>query len=210
MPDTSDLGRTMRRLWQFILVILVTAAVPAQAEQISLPWQATPWSATLYVGPSSTKYLGAVVQSLHLQPSGAMIGLALDGRLFYLGQGISIAGEGQVTQYFWGHTDTSFALGAGFQANDIFNLKRTSFSFYTGPSYATDPPFTSIGYSHHIYPSLRKKFLNYIAIEVAVGPSADSQWEGVFRIYHRSGAYGLYSIGDDDGLVLGWGIRRRF
>jgi hypothetical protein len=200
----------MRRLSRWTFVILLVTTSSAQAEQVSLPWQSTPWSATLYVGPSSTKFLGAVIQSLHLQPSGAMIGLALDGRLFYLGQGISLAAEGQATEYVFGHKDTSFALGLGFQANDIFNFKRTSFSFYTGPSYATDPPFTSIGYSHHIYPSGRVKFLNYIAIEVAVGPFADSQWEGVFRIYHRSGAFGLYSIGDDDGLMLGWGIRRRF
>src|ERR1700690_2436625 len=122
----------MRSLWRVAFVIFVTIASPVHAEQISLPWQATPWSATLYIGPSSTKYLGAVVQSLHLQPSGAMIGLALDGRLFYLGQDISVAAEGQATEYVFGHKDTSFALGVGFQANDIFNFKRTSISFYTG------------------------------------------------------------------------------
>ena len=194
----------MRHLASLVLTLFVATVSVAQAQTNG------PWSATLYVGPSTTKYFGAVLQSFNLQPTGAMVGVAVDRRLLYLGQGISIAAEGQVTQYFFGHKDTTLAFGLGFQADDVFGLKRTTWSIYAGPSYATDPPYTSIGYRGIVYPASRVRFLNFVGIEWAVGFSDESKWQGVFRIYHRSGLMGLYTDSDDDGMALGFGIRRRF
>ena len=68
-----------------------------------------PWSATLYLGPASTKYAVATFMSLNMHPTGVMAGLAVDRKLLYLGYDISLAAEGQVTQYFFGHEDTTFA-----------------------------------------------------------------------------------------------------
>jgi hypothetical protein len=126
----------MRHLATLVLTLFVATVSAAHAQTNG------PWSATLYVGPSTTKFFGAVLQSFDFQPTGAMVGLAVDRRLLYLGQGISIAGEGQVTQYFFGHKNTTFALGLGFQANDVFGFKRTNWSIYSGSSFATDSPFT--------------------------------------------------------------------
>jgi hypothetical protein len=187
--------------WAFLILALTVPA--AHAASIN-----GPLTVTLYAGPSSTKFFGAVLQSLKLQPTGAMVGVAVDGRLLYLGQGISLAGEAQVTQYFWGHENTTVALGLGFQFKDIFGWRRVDWSIYAGPSYATDPPFVSIGYRGRLYPAARNKYLNFVGIEWAVGLGHDSPWQGVFRVYHRSGLYGVYSESDDDGIALGWGIRR--
>jgi hypothetical protein len=145
-----------------------------------------------------------------MQPTGTMVGLAVDRQLVDLGWDISLAGEGQVTQYFFGHPNTTFALGLGLQLNDIFGLNRTSFSGYLGPSYATDPPYTSIGYGGKIWRASRVNFLNFVSIEFAAGIPNHPHWDGVLRIYHRSGLMGVYTDSDDDGMAIGLGIRAHF
>lgn len=168
------------------------------------------WSVTVYFGPSTTKYFGAVLQKLNFEPTGTMIGLAVDRPFLDLGWDVALSGEVQATQYFFGHPNTSFAAGLGFQANAPFGIGGTSFSVYDGPSYDLNPPLTSIGYSNHLWPAWRKKFLNYFGMEYAVDISSAPDWAGVFRLYHRSGAFGLYSEGDDDGMAVGLGLRYTF
>ena len=168
------------------------------------------WFGTIYFGPSTTKYFGAVLQKFNFEPTGTMIGLAANRPFLDLGWDVALSSEIQVTQYFFGHSNTSFAAGLGFYANAPFGISGTSFSAYDGPSYALDPPYTSIGYSNRLWPSWRKKFLNYFSIEYAVTIPKAPNWAGVFRLYHRSGAFGLYSNGDDDGLAVGLGVRYAF
>ena len=169
-----------------------------------------PWSATVYFGPSTTKFFGAVFTSGRLQPNAAMLGIAGDGRLLYLGAGISLAGEAEITQTFFGHRNTTVSLGLGFQVNAPFGLDHTRISVYDGPSYAMDPPATAIGYHSIVYPAWRKKFENYVTLEIAVALAPDSDWDVVGRLFHRSGAWGLYTNSDDDGMALGLGLKYRF
>jgi hypothetical protein len=169
-----------------------------------------PWTASLYYGPATTKYFVATVMSQNMHPTGTMLGLALDRKLFHLGYDISLAAEGQVTQYEFGHLDTVFALGLGFQADRLFGFERLSFSFYDGPSYGLNPPATSIGYKGKVWGATRKKTLNYLNAELAVGIPRWKRTDAVFRLYHRSGVFGLYSDGDDDGLAFGAGLRYHF
>ncbi len=169
-----------------------------------------PWSVTVYVGPATTKFFGAVFTSGRMQPNAVMVGLAGDTRLLYLGQGVSLGVEAEITQYGFGHANTTFSLGLGFQANAPFGLEHTRFSVYDGPSYALDPPYTSIGYRSVVYNSWRKKFENYVTLEYAVALSSRSNWDGVIRLFHRSGAWGLYTESDDDGLSFGLGLKYEF
>lgn len=187
--------------------VFLLMAGPAAAETAA---SNGPWSVTVYFGPSTTKFFGAVFTSGRFQATGAMVGLAGDGRLLYLGEGVSLAAEAQITQYGFGHSDTSFAFGLGFQVNAPFGWDHTRFSVYDGPSYAVDPPRTSIGYHSIVYPAPGVKFLNYISLEYAVALSHDSNWDAVVRLYHRSGAWGVYSDHDDDGLAWGLGLKYRF
>ncbi|MEI9997294.1 MAG: hypothetical protein WDM91_22045 [Rhizomicrobium sp.] len=195
-------GAFARRLLFLVLAVSWPAAAAAA------PYK--PWSVTVYFGPSTTKFFGAVFTSGRFEATGAMLGVAGDARLTYLGAGISLAAEAQVTQYWFGHRNTSVALGLGFQANAPFGIKGTRFSVYDGPSYAFDPPHTSIGYHSVVYPAARVRFLNYIGMEYAVALSRTSSWDGVIRLYHRSGAWGVYSDHDDDGLAVGLGLKYRF
>jgi hypothetical protein len=200
---------TKMRGYSFVLFACL-ALLASVATATADPETNHQWSATLYIGPSTTKYLGAALQKLNFEPTGVMAGLAVDRPFLDLGWDVALSGEGQATQFFWGHPDTSFALGLGFQASAPFGIKSTKFSFYTGPSYALDPPYTSIGYSNHLYPAARRKFLNYIGMEYAVALTSSAGWDAVFRLYHRSGAFGIYSSNDDDGLAVGLGIRHAF
>jgi len=168
------------------------------------------WSATLYAGPATTQYILAALSSGSFRPTGAMAGLAVDRKLVPLGWDISLGVEGQVTQTFFGHRDTNFALGPGIVADAPFGWKGTSFSIFSGPSYATDPPAFSYGYGGKIEPSPRKKWLNFVGVEFAARLAPDSDWDVAGRFYHRSGAFGLYADDVDAGMAVGIGIRRRF
>lgn len=168
------------------------------------------WSVSIYGATSSTKYFGAVLQDFNLQSREVLAGVALDRKLARLFRDFYLSGELQANQIVIGHPNTTFALMLGFEADKLFGFERTSFSFHAGPSYALDPPYTSIGYKHRIYPSWRKKFLNAIAIEFASGLPFAENWDWTARLYHRSGVFGLYSEGDDDGLALGLGLRYHF
>ncbi|MDR3526948.1 MAG: hypothetical protein P4L57_06675 [Rhizomicrobium sp.] len=169
-----------------------------------------PWAVSLYVGPYSQKYFGAVLQDFNLQSRNVVVGVALDRKLIRLGYDIYVAGELQVTQTFAGHSDTTGAVELGLEFDKLFGYERTSFAVYTGPSYALNPDYYSVGYKHRTYASSRTKFLNAVSLEFASGLPFSQNWDWTARLYHRSGVFGLYSIGDDDGLAVGLGLKYHF
>ena len=77
----------------------------------------------------------------------------------------------------------------------------SSFAFYTGPSYADDATRDN---DHS------QRLLEYVSVEFTLENISNSQWDGVVRMFHRSGAFGLYQNNTDIGSMLGIGIRRRF
>jgi hypothetical protein len=196
--------RGMRyKMWVAGIVAIVAAMMPLRAED-------RPWSVSVYYGPATTKYFCAFLQTFDMHPTSTMLGVALDRRLLPLGYDISIAAEAQATAYFFGHTNTTYGLGLGLQFDRLFGYDRAHFSIFMGPSYATDPPYTSIGYKHRTYKAARDTFLNFVSFELAVGLPKTKNWDMVFRMYHRSGMFGVYSNSDDDGLMFGLGARYRF
>jgi hypothetical protein len=211
MPAKAALGGwAMRRvaLWGFALICAV--ATEANADSQSPQFGDEPWSVTVFTGPSTTKYFFAVFSSGRLQPTGVGTGIALDRKLFHVTSDLSITAEANVVQTYFGHYDTELSAGLGFQWNEPFGFPYTSLSGYDGMSEATDPAYTSIGYGNRVYPSERTRFLNYMSVEWTAAFNRTSQWDLVFRLFHRSGAFGLVSEGDDAGLVMGVGVRRRF
>ena len=188
--------------WFVLLVPL-----PARADDRDL---GSPTSITLYAGPATTKFFGAVFQSFNMHPTAAMAGAAVDHRLIYLGAGIWLGAEATGGEYWFGHHDTAYGVGLGFQINDPFGFRHASFSFYDGPSWDTDPPHLALGYDNKVFPEERARFLNYISIEEAIALSRSGNWDGVIRWYHRSGMFGVYSRDDDGGMAIGLGVRYRF
>jgi hypothetical protein len=45
---------------------------------------------------------------------------------------------------------------------------------------------------------------------LAIGLPNTRHWDAVFRMYHRSGLFGVYIDSDDDGFALGVGLRCHF
>jgi hypothetical protein len=198
-----------RIIWALLALIATTVsarAVPADRYGAEPQY----WSVTVYAGPSCTKYFGAVLQDFNLQSREVILGVALDRKLARLFEDFYLSGEIQANQIVYGHPNTTFALMLGFEADNLLGFERTSFSFHLGPSYALDPPYTSVGYKHRTYPAWRKKFINAIAMEFASGLPWSENWDWTARLYHRSGVFGLYSDGDDDGLAVGLGLKYHF
>ncbi|MBV8977756.1 MAG: hypothetical protein JO261_09765 [Alphaproteobacteria bacterium] len=163
-----------------------------------------PWSATLYAGPSSTKFVTQILGG-DFEVNGGMVGLAVDRGLFKLGSGISFAAEAQVTQFFGTYSYGTGAIGVGFRFDEFpwSDSVRTTFAIYTGPSYAPNAVIIKDPVPHQ-----DPKFLNFVSVEAGVGLYRKT--DVVLRIYHRSGAWGLYSNTADVGTMIGIGLRRRF
>lgn len=170
------------------------------------------WSATLYAGAATNKFATHIFSAGGFEPDGAMMGVAPDVKLATPGWGFTLEAEGQLTQYVLGHDYQTVALGIGLRFHNFPWSDRlaTSLAIYTGPSYATNPPAEGIGFENTPVGFERKHLLNYVSIEYAMAVSRASPWDICFRAYHRSGAFGVYSHGADEGTTLGLGVRRRF
>jgi len=165
------------------------------------------WSLSLYAGPS-TNYIFTEVVAGRFHWADTMVGVALDRNLAYLGWGWSLNGEAQITQHFMGHTYNTAALGLGLEF-DHFPWSEsvpTSFAFYTGPSYTTNAPQQ---YSRSLWGN-KKALLNYVSVELAFGIPNAANWDVEFRTFHRSGAWGIYTLDADENSMIGIGIRHRF
>jgi hypothetical protein len=157
-----------------------------------------PWSATLYAGPSTNSHFSRTLQG-NFRVDGGMIGLAGGARLFAFGSGFSFAAEGQFTQFGGKYDYTTASLGIGFRYDNY----PWSAALFSGPSYATDPP-KGIDDFHG------KRLLNYVSLEVMHAIPHTGGWSVGLRMYHRSGAWGLYSEDDDEATMFGIGIRKQF
>jgi hypothetical protein len=164
----------------------------------------SPWSATLYVGPSSTQFVTQILGG-NFDVNGGMVGLAVDRGLFRLGSGISLAAELQVTDFFgkYAYQTGAFGLGLRFDEFPWSDTVPMSIAIYTGPSYAPNAPLILDPQPHQ-----DPKFLNFVSLEFAFQMNND--WDAALRIYHRSGAWGVYSNTADVGSTIGIGLRRRF
>jgi|SRR5579872_5572499 len=181
-------------------IISALVSVAANADE-------TKWSLSLYAGPS-TNYIFTEVMAGRFHWADTMVGVAVDRKLAYLGWGWTLNAEGQITQHFLGHTYNTAALGLGLEFDQFpwSETLPTSFAFYTGPSYTTNPP--------EQYPRAewgsKKSLLNYVSVELAFGIPNAPRWDFEIRTFHRSGAWGIYTLDADENSVIGIGIRRRF
>ena len=159
-------------------------------------------SLTLYGGPATRRYVSDIFLHGNFDLDGVLLGVAYDRRLAALGGGFTFEGELQVNHLFMDHSYSSISGGAGLRYDTTRWIGRpSSFAVYTGPSYADDGA-QSTGKRNH--------FLEYVSLEFAVSSINKSNWDGVIRMYHRSGAFGVYGKNTDTGSTFGIGIRRRF
>ena len=157
---------------------------------------------TFYGGPPTRRYMSEIFFEGNFSVDGAMLGLAHDRRLADLGSGFTLETEIQTTHFFMSRPYSSVGGGLGVRYDTSRWTKQpSSFAVYSGPSYADDSA-VSEGKSG--------RFLEYVAVEFALANILEMHWDGVIRMYHRSGGFGLYGRHTATGSMLGIGLRRRF
>ena len=134
-----------------------------------------------------------------------LLGVAGSRRIWRYDDNISFEVEGQVVRYFGKQDNWEFNLPflvrwAPFPWDDKID---TSIAFGFGPSYASEVPSEEVAREGD-----SQRWLVYWVFELALG-LPDSKWRGVFRLHHRSEAFGI--VADEGGansLVIG--VRRQF
>lgn len=138
-----------------------------------------------------------------------IIGLAYDRTLLKPSEAIAFEVEGSLTKYL--ETFDAFSLSGAFV---IRWLKtpwsseasgfRSTFAFGNGLSFASTVPELESRLER------TSNLLYHLFLEVTLSLDRQSPWEFLFRIQHRSGAFGLFNgvVGGSDFLCLG--LRYRF
>ena len=125
----------------------------------------------------------------------------------YLEDALSFELEGQVGKWWGDQHNMEFNLPLAIRWSKFpwNHYVATSLAYGLGPSYATKEPAAKFDNCDST-----EKFLVYWFGEIALGPP-DSKWAGVFRIHHRSDAFGL--IADPNihsSNTLAVGLKYRF
>ena len=134
-----------------------------------------------------------------------IVGIAGSRGIWRYNDDLSVEIEGQVVRHFGDQDHWEFNLPllvrwGSFSWNDVIE---TSVAFGLGPSYASDVPKEEVAKDGD-----SQQWLVYWVFELELG-LAETDWSGVFRLHHRSGAFGL--VTDEGGSnVLAIGLRRRF
>jgi len=119
--------------------------------------------------------------------------------------GVTLEVEGQVGKYFGDQNHFEFNIPVAVRLHRFpwDNSVDTSIAFGLGPSWASELPEAELQYHNST-----QKFLAYWFLEIAAGPPGKG-WSGVFRLHHRSKAFGL--VADDGGAnILTLGIKHVF
>jgi hypothetical protein len=113
---------------------------------------------------------------------------------------ITLEIEGQVGKYYGDqhHFEFNIPLAVRLHRFPWDNSMDTSIAFGLGPSWASELPEAELQFHDST-----QRFLAYWFLEFTAGPPGKG-WAGVFRLHHRSKAFGL--VADDGGaniLTLG-------
>jgi hypothetical protein len=199
------------RYWAPVVALCMAAIFAPVAAQAEGDYgYDDPWTVRFFTGPFSTKYLGAIVVSANMHPTALYTGVSLDRHLLYLGWGTFLIADGELGETWFGHHDTQYGGGLGLQINGPFGFTHSTLTLEDGASWDTSPPHVIIGYHEKVFGYEDAQFLNYMVVEDAIALTRDGKWDGVIRLYHRSGMFGVFNIDDTEGTTIGLGVRYRF
>ncbi len=191
--------------YHIIAVIMVIALMPAFTGKTMA---ADDFAVTVYGGRMTDGDFGdALTGQADFIDAYVVVGALSWTFARYFEDALSFELEGQVGKWWGDQHNLEFNLPLAIRWSK-FPWNRyvsTSLAYGLGPSYATKEPAAEI--DEH---DTTKKFLVYWFGEIAFGPP-DSNWAGVFRIHHRSGAFGLIADrGEGGSNTLALGLKYRF
>ena len=134
-----------------------------------------------------------------------LIGIAVSRKIRNFKDMLSVEIEGQVVRYFGNQDNWEFNLPLAVRWH-VFPWDKwvdTSVAYGIGPSYASEAPKEEIARE-----GSSERWLVYWFAELEFGVPS-SLWSGIFRLHHRSEAFGI--VADKGGSnVLTAGLRRQF
>ncbi len=191
--------------YHIIAVIMVIALMPAFTGKTMA---ADDFAVTVYGGRMTDGDFGdALTGQADFIDAYVVVGALSWTFARYFEDALSFELEGQVGKWWGDQHNLEFNLPLAIRWSKFpwNHYVSTSLAYGLGPSYATKEPAAEI--DEH---DSTKKFLVYWFGEIAFGPP-DSNWAGVFRIHHRSGAFGLIADrGEGGSNTLGLGLKYRF
>jgi hypothetical protein len=203
----SRIYRTTSGLITLLVSLLLGGCNTAPGVDVTLPKRAV----TTYVGRYSDNSL----------PDQILI----SGKLAFASSEMTAVAYSQTFHRFWDSAqwewEAQVAKHWGAQTHWEFNALvvlrwmrfpwskyiRTSAAIGDGLSYATEVPAMEL--QSHTNEGATQ-LLNYILIELAAGLPSVPALDAVFRIHHRSGAYGTFDGVDGGSNVLSIGLKFRF
>ncbi len=191
--------------YRIIAVIMVIALMPAFTGKAMA---ADDFAVTVYGGRMTDGDFGdALTGQADFIDAYVVVGALSWTFARYFEDALSFELEGQVGKWFGDQHNVEFNLPLAIRWSRFpwNHYVSTSLAYGLGPSYATKEPAAEI--DEH---DTTKKFLVYWFGEIALGPP-DSNWAGIFRIHHRSGAFGLIADrGEGGSNTLAVGLKYRF
>jgi len=180
-----------------LIFLVESSVIAAEAEDRSST------TISLYGGPSSpTPLLNLVRLNIPELASFYNITTALNRGIWTDSRFVALELEGSVAFQLESIQNTAFQGATLIRwleppSNKVF---KSSVALGMGVSYAINPPEIEI-----IVLPKTANLLMHVLIEFAADLDLSSTWQGLFRIHHRSGAYGLFSgvVGGSDYLCLG-------
>ncbi len=113
--------------------------------------------------------------------------------------------EGQVVRHFGDqdHWEFNLPIIGRWEAFPWDAVVDTSLAFGVGPSYSSEKPKVEVANDGD-----SRRLLVYWMLEIEVG-QPDTGWSAIFRLHHRSGAFGLVADeGGSNAMVIG--LKQRF
>ena len=194
-----------------LTVIAVMAGATSSARAVDAPAQAPPtWGVHLYGGVLTAGDWKEALRPGRVEfEDSQLVGLGVSYTLARpWKQRIALEVEGAVIKHFGlqEHVEfTAVPLAARWNSFPWSAHLDTSLGVGGGFSYAARPPAAEIEVRGRA-----EQFLFHWYIEASAGPP-ERGWEGVFRLHHRSGGFGLLGPQGDSGSdFLTFGVRRRF
>jgi hypothetical protein len=205
-PPRKASGRIRcRRAVYVVGALCLLQSGPASAGEID--WWSRGYALEAFGGAVTTRRTTEILTGTVSFNRGGLIGVAGSKELAALGAGFARRGQLLATHRFAGldYDELAVMFGLEYSAFPWSTRWPTSIEVSTGPSYATSVPTieqqTSDSPSH---------WLNALAIELSIAPSAASPWSLLARYQHRSSAFGLYQGKQDESTALTAGIKYRF
>lgn len=165
------------------------------------------WAVTAYGAVQTHSDLWEMFHNPDFENNYHFLAVALSRRIHSLSRHLDLEVEGQAVKHFGdqNHWEFNALLALRWNTFPWDSYLDTSFAFGNGVSYATRTPRIE-----EVQHEKTHAFLDYMLFELALSLPQEPRWSLVWRIHHRSGAFGLFNGVHGASNALGMGLKYHF